>query len=41
VVKEAEIKRGTDVDRLIDEANQLTAIFAATDKTAKANKNQK
>lgn len=38
VVKEAEIKRGTDVDRLIDEANQLTAIFAATDKTAKAKK---
>ena len=41
VVKEAEIKQGTDVDRLIDETNQLTAIFAATDKTAKANKNQK
>jgi len=40
VVKEAEIKTGTEVDRLIDEANQLTAIFAATDKTAKANKNQ-
>lgn len=40
VVKEAGIKTGTEVDRLIDEANQLTAIFAATDKTAKANKNQ-
>jgi hypothetical protein len=24
------------LDRLIDEANQLTAIFAATDKTNKA-----
>ena len=36
VVKDAEIKMGTQVDRLIDEANQLTAIFAATDKTAKA-----
>jgi four helix bundle protein len=27
VIKEAEIKTGTEVDRLIDEANQLTAIF--------------
>jgi hypothetical protein len=25
---------------LIDEANQLTAIFAATDKTAKSNRNK-
>ena len=41
VVKEAEIKTGDGVDRLIDEANQLTAIFAATDKTVKANKSQK
>ena|SRR6185437_1607894 len=41
VIKEAEIKLGFEVDRLIDEANQLTAIFAATDKTAKANKNSK
>ena len=41
VVKEAEIKTGTEVDRLIDEANQLTAIFSATDKTAKENKNKK
>lgn len=40
VVKEAEIKTGIDVDRLINEANQLTAIFAATDKTAKSNKNK-
>ena len=41
VVKDAEIKIGDEVDRLIDEANQLTAIFSATDKTAKANKNRK
>lgn len=40
VVKEADIKIGTEVDRLIDEANQLTAIFAATDKTAKTNRNE-
>ncbi len=40
VVKDAEIKTVTEVDRLIDEANQLTAIFSATDKTAKANKNR-
>jgi four helix bundle protein len=41
VIKEAEIKVGSEVDRLINEANQLTAIFAATDKTAKANKKKK
>jgi len=40
VINEAEIKTGKEVDRLIDEANQLTAIFAATDKTAKQNKNK-
>ena len=40
VVKEAEIKTGPEVERLIDEANQLTAIFAATDKTVKSNKNK-
>ena len=38
VVKEEEIKQGIEVDRLINEANQLTAIFAATDKTAKSNR---
>lgn len=38
VVKDAEIKVGAEVDRLIDEANQLTAIFSATDKTVKENK---
>jgi four helix bundle protein len=41
VVKDAKIKVGDEVDRLIDEANQLTAIFAATDKTSKTNKNKK
>lgn len=38
VVRDAKIKTGAEVDRLIIEANELTAIFAATDKTAKANK---
>jgi four helix bundle protein len=40
VVNEAEIKTGKEIIRLIDEANQLTAIFAATDKTAKSNRNK-
>ena len=40
VAKEAELTRGIELDRLIDEANQLTAIFAATDKTAKWNRNK-
>jgi four helix bundle protein len=40
VINEAEIKIGKEVDRLIDEANQLTAIFAATDKTAKSNRSK-
>jgi four helix bundle protein len=40
VVKEAEIKTGFEVDKLIGEATELTAIFAATDKTAKANKSR-
>lgn len=39
VVEETEIKNGIEVDRLIDEANQLTAIFAATEKTIKTNAN--
>ncbi len=38
VVRDAEIKTGTELNRLIGEADELTAIFAATDKTAKANK---
>lgn len=40
VIKEASIKTGPEVDKLIDESNQLTAIFAATDKTAKLNRNK-
>ena len=40
VVKDVHLTSNIDVDRLIDEASQLTVIFAATDKTAKAkNKN--
>jgi len=38
IIRDAEIKIGKEVERLIAEANELTAIFAATDKTAKANK---
>ncbi|MEO8772466.1 MAG: four helix bundle protein [Ferruginibacter sp.] len=39
VVRDSGIKIGEEVDRLIKEANELTAIFTATDKTAKANRN--
>lgn len=35
VIRDAELKTGDKIDRLIKEANELTAIFAATDKTAK------
>ena len=35
VIRDAKLKTGPDVERLIKEANELTAIFAATDKTAK------
>lgn len=38
IIRDAELKKGNDVDRLISKANELTAIFAATDKTAKSNK---
>jgi four helix bundle protein len=38
VIRDAGLKTGFEVDRLITEANELTAIFSATDKTAKANK---
>lgn len=38
VVKDAGLAAGVELDRLIDEANQLTAMFAATDKTAKRKK---
>ena len=36
VVKDAKLQSGVEVDLLIKEANELTAIFAATDKTNKA-----
>jgi four helix bundle protein len=35
VVKDAGLQSGIELDRLIIEANELTAIFAATDKTNK------
>jgi four helix bundle protein len=35
VIKEAKIQTGIALDGLIKEANELTAIFAATDKTNK------
>jgi four helix bundle protein len=38
IVRDADLKKGKDVDRLIKEAFELTAIFAATDKTAKSNR---
>lgn len=38
IIRDAELKKGKEIDRLIIEANELTAIFAATDKTAKLNK---
>ena len=41
VVKDAKLQEGRELDRLIDEANELTAIFAATDKTNKAKRNKK
>ena len=41
VIKEAEIFTGAEVDRLIIEANELTAIFSATDKTAKEKRKNK
>ncbi|MEO7263399.1 MAG: four helix bundle protein [Ferruginibacter sp.] len=37
VISESEIKKGEETNRLIKEANELTAIFTATNKTAKAN----
>ena len=38
VIRDAKLISGIEVDILINEANQLTAIFAATDKTAKSGK---
>ena len=38
VMRDAKLKVGAEIEKLIEEANELTAIFAATDKTAKAKK---
>ncbi len=40
VVKDAGLLHGIELERLIKEANELTAIFAATDKTNKTKLNQ-
>ena len=37
IIKDAGLVKGEEIDRLIKEADELTAIFAATDKTAKNN----
>jgi four helix bundle protein len=37
VIRDASLAGGEEINRLIKEANELTAIFAATDKTAKSN----
>jgi len=37
IIEEAQIKAGMETQRLIKEANELTAIFTATNKTAKSN----
>ncbi len=37
IIRDAGLINGEETDRLIREANELTAIFSATDKTAKAN----
>jgi len=37
IIRDSDLLKGELIDRLIKEANELTAIFAATDKTAKAN----
>ena len=36
VIRDTKLKTGSEIDRLINEANELTAIFAASDKTAKS-----
>lgn len=41
VTKDAKLQKGSELDRLIVEANELTAIFAATDKTNKEKRNKK
>ena len=40
ITRDAGLQKGAEVNRLIREAGELTAIFAATDKTAKLNKLQ-
>ncbi len=40
VVKDAQLQDEENLDRLINEANELTAIFAATDKTNKTKRNK-
>ena len=37
IVRDAELLQGEELNRLIIEANELTAIFTATNKTAKSN----
>ncbi|MBA2761078.1 MAG: hypothetical protein H0U39_03790 [Segetibacter sp.] len=37
VVRDADLLKGIELDRFITEANELTAIFTATNKTAKSN----
>lgn len=41
VVKDARLQEGKELGRLINEANELTAIFAATDKTNKAKRKKR
>lgn len=38
IVRDADLHKSPEGDRLITEANELTAIFAATDKTLKSKK---
>jgi four helix bundle protein len=37
IIRDADLINGENIERLIKEADELTAIFTATDKTAKAN----
>ena len=40
IIKNADLQSGIELDNLIKEANELTAIFAATDKTNKKKMDQ-
>ena len=40
VIKESGLITGAEIERLMKEANELTAIFASADKTAKLNYNR-